>query len=390
MNKLKKFLFLFILGFFVFYPKDTYADGLVNVPSSHGTMGYYINGGYGNNDNWSGTFPVELLTSVTNYSKYLYGISTGVPDLSNDYSGTYYNNSVRVILQLHRMGNQGVMDWNQNVNKQLLCMSNNQQPKYGTCGVKSANNQYITFECQCSYDHNDYPISADVTIGKTSNFTYGTDPYIGRTFTSLDSSLYIQALQYEATSSNTGGGSSTDYTQELEDINSNIEDVNDNLNDVNQNLEDIHSDIISDTVPSSSDFGDFIDDITDIVANGNPLGQLLTLPLTFVTSMVDYLGRGESLGCYPVLLMDFSSITNKSSDKIYLPCFDGSLYFNQVVLTPLTLWDVIDYFFCFYMFYNIVMLFIHVYSDISTLSIGVSSNAANTGTPSTSPYGRKR
>lgn len=40
------------------------------------------------------------------------------------------------------------------------------------------------------------------------------------------------------------------------------------------------------------------------------------------------------------------------------------------------------------MFYNIVMLFVHVYEDIATLSIGNSSVAANSGSPRTSPYGR--
>ena len=278
MNKLKKYLFIFLFSFFVFYPLK--ASAVTNLVGNSGKMGYYINGFYGRNVNWSGNFPVELLTSYSGYYKYLYGVESTF-DLSQEYSGTYVNNGAYVYLQLHRGGSQGVMDWTQqNIGMTYNSHSHNGVEKNGSCSIHSANNQYITYKCQVEYTNNDYPTTITMIIGQTANFTYNSTPYIGRTYLTDDtSSLYVQAMYFNAYSTNNeepgSGGSSSSV--DLTDTNDKIDDVKDSVDDVKDELESIGDTLTDTTAPSTTDIDDFIDDIP-IIFPGS-FSDLVLLPI---------------------------------------------------------------------------------------------------------------
>lgn len=161
-----------------------------------------------------------------------------------------------------------------------------------------------------------------------------------------------------------------------------INNQNANQQQTNEGLSDINDSITDDTPPSTSDFEDFIDSIEGDTGS-NPLGTLMTLPITFAIEMYSQFTTQIDDGCSRVKLMSFSGPWFDDSVDIYLPCFNGEQRFGS------SWWHVIDLLICFTMFYNIVMLFVHVWQDISTLSLDTGASASRTGTPSNSPYGRR-
>lgn len=284
-----KLSFMCLILSLFFIPFDTFA--VTNLVGNSGTMGYYINGNYGRNVNWSGNFPVELLTSYSGYYKYLYGLESTFT-FNDIYSGNYVNNGVYTYIQVHRGGSQGVMDWNQTIPIHYNAISNTGIEKNGTCSVSSANNQYITYQCQVDYTNNAYPTRVTMIIGQTANFTYNSTPYLGRTMLTDDtSSLYLQAMYFNAYSSNNeepggGGSSSTDMTETNEKLDS----VNDNLEETNNKLESIGESLTDDDVTSSSNH--FDDEFGSgswgpPPQNNSPLATIVNLPLQYLRTITN-------------------------------------------------------------------------------------------------------
>ena len=357
MNKLKKYLFVFFFSFFAFYPLK--ASAVTNLVGNSGTMGYYINGSYGRAVQFSGNFPIELLTSYSGYYKYLYGVESTF-DLSQEFSGTYVNNGAYVYMQLHRGGSQGVMDWTQsNINMRYVSNSHNGVEKQGNCSIHSANNQYITYKCQVEYTNNDYPTTIYMKIGETANFTYNVQPYIGRTMLTDDtSSLYLQAMYFNAYSTNneepgTGGGSSVDLT----DTNDKIDDVKDSVDDVKDSIDDVKDTLTDPSAPSTSDIDDFIDDIP-IIFPGS-FSTLVLLPI-YILQRLDSNINSDSCSALQIPFLYNNTLT--------FPCFKIEDYIdneNLMSFIEMVGWLVI--------FYNIAKLVITTINGWTSLYSGFES-----------------
>lgn len=251
----------------IFFPLDTFA-AYTNYPHTTGRYYYIINGNRGN-DGFDSYTPVELLSGANGFSKSLYALETSFNLGNEHYSGTYYTNGGNFFVQLRNSYNDGYNNFPFNNSISYIAYSNVQTPKTGTCSVYSnTSNYYITYKCNVEYQHNEYPVSVDVTIGKNN---YSEDP-ITTTY-SDNENVYLQTMYFELYSNNYNSN-----TTDLTDTNNKIDDVKDSVDDVNDSLNN------SSPVPNS-DVEDVFEDF-DFYENSS-LSSIITAPLDFLDSLTD-------------------------------------------------------------------------------------------------------
>lgn len=102
-----------------------------------------------------------------------------------------------------------------------------------------------------------------------------------------------------------------------------IDDVNSSINDVNSSINDVNNSITDDSV---DDPDSFISQITNMLATNGTITQLITLPITMFTSILNNInGTCSSF-----------NVGNLLGTDLIFPCIDVSTYLGS------TLWGVID------------------------------------------------
>lgn len=164
---------------------------------------------------------------------------------------------------------------------------------------------YRDVEINCSTDSNE-------------NITYSTDRIINSQNNNTDRII-------------------NDNRRENDKTREKIEDNTDAINGLNDNLSD-------DTAPTI--------DLSDLeVSSDTPISDLITMPLTILNTLVQTLGGTCSNYTIPFFY----------NNSVTFPCFTISDYLGGTVT------NYIDLFICFYMCYNIAMLVISVFEDITSL-----------------------
>lgn len=123
-----------------------------------------------------------------------------------------------------------------------------------------------------------------------------------------------------------------------------VNEVKQGVNEVKQELNSIDSTLKNDDAPTI--------DLSDIQTSNTPISDLVTLPLTLLNSI--YNGISGSCSNWSLLL--------PFNHTILLQCFTISDYVGSSVAT------IIDCAICLFMAYRIILLFIAVFNDITTLS----------------------
>lgn len=125
--------------------------------------------------------------------------------------------------------------------------------------------------------------------------------------------------------------------QEIQGMEQQQQQTNDKLDDVNDNLTD-------ETAPNL--------DLSDLqVSSDTPISDLITMPLTILNTLIQTLGGSCSNYTIPFFY----------NNTLTFPCFTISDYLGETVT------NYIDLFICFYMCYNIAMLVISVFEDVTSL-----------------------
>ena len=135
----------------------------------------------------------------------------------------------------------------------------------------------------------------------------------------------------------------TDNTQNIIDnSNKNQQETNDRLDNINGSLND-------DTAPDTNSA------FSDIKLNTNSaISNLVLMPINYLNRVLTL-----SQNTCSVYSIDFGIFN--SNYKLNLPCINLENYFGSVW------WNVIDYLICFFMIYNIIMLAISAFEDITSL-----------------------
>ena len=132
--------------------------------------------------------------------------------------------------------------------------------------------------------------------------------------------------------------------QSINQVKQELSGVQQEQQQTNQKLDDVNDNLTDETAPTL--------DLSDLeVSSDTPISDLITMPLTILNSLSQALD--STCSNYTIPFLFNSSVT--------FPCFTISDYLGNTVT------NYIDLFICFYMCYNIAMLVVSVFEDITSL-----------------------
>lgn len=188
----------------------------------------------------------------------------------------------------------------------------------------------------------------------TFNFNttdYSTFSYVlffgGYSSTLLSDNKNLTQQQITSAVQNSGlatANSVAQVQQRANEIKQELSGVQQQQQQTNQKLDDVNNNLTDETAPGL--------DLSDLeVSSDTPISDLITMPLTILNSLVQALDGACSNYTIPFFY----------NNSITFPCFTISDYLGNTVT------NYIDLFICFYMCYNIGMLVISVFEDITSL-----------------------
>lgn len=134
-----------------------------------------------------------------------------------------------------------------------------------------------------------------------------------------------------------------------DNTNSIIDNSNKNQQQTNDRLDNINGSLNDDTVPDTNNA------FSDIKLNTNSaISNLVLMPINYLNRILTL--SNDTCSTYSI---DFGIFN--SNYKLNLPCIKLESFFGNYW------WNVIDYFICFFMIYNIIMLAISAFEDLTSL-----------------------
>ena len=207
--------------------------------NASGVYGYYINVNYGRNVSWSGYPPVELITGSKTTIKRLYGVQTA-HNMSITDQKKYHNIRVGLVLSSSSPQDDILAD-RMPVVVQLTYANNTYETITTGCGAAYTESTPAYLEASCEFTLDDYkvPTRWSLTIGRTGQFTYGTDePIITSGMVCAVSSVSCATISVHQTYEQWTG--SNDDTAAiiggLDEINDSINDFHDDMSDAVDNI----------------------------------------------------------------------------------------------------------------------------------------------------------
>lgn len=195
--------------------------------NASGVYGYYINGNYGRNQSWSGFPPVELITGSKTTVKRLYGVQTA-HNMSITDQKKYHHIRVGLVLSSSSPQDDAIAG-SIPVVVQLTYSNSTYENITTGCGANYTESTPAYLEAVCDFTLDDYkvPTRWSLTIGRTGQFTYGTDePIITSGMVCAVSSVSCATISVHQTYEQWTG--SNDDTAA---IIGGLDEINDTLND---------------------------------------------------------------------------------------------------------------------------------------------------------------
>ena len=230
---------LCVAGCVLLMSHNTFArnyDNTINVTSKlSGQYGAYVNGSYYRYQNFNSYTPVELLTGVSQRSKFLYGTSVSFP-VTLDNKENHY-------IKLHmKFSTNGADADFYNINEHYVgYKTDNSSSSYTEftntlmCQVNTSQQvqiKYMDVTCEMTFTEGVVPVAFLFQYGTVGNFTHEVTSPIA---ISTGSSIYIQALDYSWSSG--GGSDNTDVVNGLGEINDTLENQFDKENEAIDNID---------------------------------------------------------------------------------------------------------------------------------------------------------
>lgn len=184
----------------------------------------------------------------------------------------------------------------------------------------------------------------------TSNATNnGQNEYWQGVFGSDARLTFFSVSQFNVSMVGTDSSAGTEAI--INNQNANTEAIIDSQEDIKDSIDDLN-DTLQDTTISDTTIGDKVGDISSI--SETPITDLLTMPLTLLSAIFN----GMDGSCSPYTLP--FTLWGNTSQNVVLPCFNGATYFGSA-------WSIIDGLFCLFMLYNIGMMVVQFFENITSL-----------------------
>lgn len=250
--RLKSISWLFIPVLAVlFMSHNTFAaSGSKTYTSINGAYGYFIPpSNYGRNSNFSGSFPIELISGSTTTDKRLYGVVVNFSNIPSFITDTdrYHNINWEYTLTA---SNANIL-WEYNESRVPITLS---QTMGGTTSNYTDKCNYVLsgddlgVVCSMSYSEGQKPSGVAITIGRTGIFTLDDTP-LGLSYYS-NTNPFVGATIKLASAKMTWTSSGTDQSGVIDSINN----VNNTVNNF-YNAESGAADNISGQTPPASGSG---------------------------------------------------------------------------------------------------------------------------------------
>lgn len=241
-----------------------------------------------------------------------------------------------------------------NTPSQYPCSNASVVAMNGTAAFNDGNITYpygvINYIFTADFTGTSITMSYNTVASNQSNHTFG-----GYSITLLSDNRSVTQSDIQSAIQNSGLASASSVNQVQQSINAMYQDLGQhaqNIIDANRYdsqqiqgaIEDTNDTIKDETAPNL--------DLSDLqVSSNTPISDLITMPLTILNTLVQTLDGSCSNYTIPFFY----------NNTITFPCFTISDYLGSTVT------NYIDLFICFYMCYNIGMLVISVFEDITSL-----------------------
>lgn len=230
----------------------------------------------------------------------------------------------------------------------------------GTVDMTMTNFKYELLDNLCVYTHED----GNVYVGNILKFTIdfivqseddsSATGFINIKFLKSDAAVYWWASFKDYTLYPSSAIIDTENTQNIiNNQNNNTQNIIDNQNSnqqqTNDRLDNINDSITDETSPDVSNAFSGVE-----LDTSNVVSDLVLLPINYLQRVLNL--SSDICSSY---VLDFGIFN--SDYKLTLPCINLSEFFGE------SIWTTIDYLICFFMVYNIAMLCISAFEDITSL-----------------------
>lgn len=200
--------------------------------------------------------------------------------------------------------------------------------------IYDTNNDSIRYGDYCLYDENKVLLSCrrlDSGVNSTIYLFSNSNAYYMRTTLYKSNAVLNNAYI-----------SGVICSSKLDETNDTLHSIDDTTKDINGYLQD----------DSQANMNSFWNDIKDIGIDESPISSFITLPITLINDFIDGLDDNTCKSF---------NLGNLLGTDLILPCINPQNFLGQ------NLWTIIDALTSVFMIYNIVMLFVKVFNDLTSL-----------------------
>lgn len=213
---------------------------------------------------------------------------------------------------------------------------------YDNFAIKLSNNAVISGVYSITYFFKTITnnIGIAVPFNIDANVSSGIYYFVGYVLTDLGSADGLTESQVTHAIQNSGLATASS----VQEVQRGVNQVQQQLSGVQDSVDDVNDTLKDDDAPTI--------DLSDIETSDTPISDLVVLPLTLLNSI--YNGISGSCASWTLPLPFNHSYT--------IPCFTIGDYVGSSVA------NIIDMAICLFMAYEIILLFIRIFDDITTLS----------------------
>lgn len=164
--------------------------------------------------------------------------------------------------------------------------------------------------------------------------------------------------EQDASSQDIIDNNNANFNKLIDQINQNNAQINQNFYNIDNSINDLDNTMTSEESP---DTDIFLDQIEGMQPSPTPVNDIILLPINILNKELQVLGNtcdAWTINWGPLL----------SDKSLSIPCIYPGRYLNGYSWQGYTLWELIDFMVCLFLGYQIMMLVIAAYNDITSLN----------------------
>lgn len=267
------------------FADQTYTD---SYSSGNGQYGYYINGNYGRYQNWSGSYPFEIITGSGSNAKYLFGVSATIPINVRQQAYSY---RVRSYLRLSQTSTNfnaaGNAFSSSSPIEATVTFADRSTERITDCEYSTSGESNLSAHVMCEFTNTKVPTQIYITWGYVGTFTFNQESYLG----------------YYSSAFNNGSIKVAGTNVTITEFSSSQDQENADIGQISDSLDQIHQDEKDTIENNAQDAQNSADGLNIGFSVANPLTVWFELftdqPCVDIPTISSWLHANETQVCSP-------------------------------------------------------------------------------------------